>query len=88
MIVFDGMELIGLAVMAAPLVIFGIISVIDRIISVIDRIAYSVKKRQQKRIDDAYKEEECDSCDYFGGLMCDHVDENGKCLGWKRKEKT
>lgn len=50
MIVFDGFELIGLAVMAALLVILGIILVIDR-------IAYAVKKRQQKRIDDAFKEE-------------------------------
>lgn len=50
MIVFNGMDLIGLAVMAALLVICGIIFVIDR-------IAYVVKKRQQKRIDDAYKEE-------------------------------
>lgn len=51
MIVFDGLELIGLAVMAALLVILGIIFVIDR-------IAYAVKKRQQKRIDDAFKEED------------------------------
>ena len=51
MIVFDGLELIGLAVMAALLVILGIILVIDR-------IAYAVKKRQQKRIDDAFKEED------------------------------
>lgn len=50
MVVFDGCKLIGLAVMAALLVICGIILVIDR-------IAYAVKKRQQKRIDDAFKEE-------------------------------
>ena len=50
MVVFDGFKLIGLAVMAALLVICGIILVIDR-------IAYAVKKRQQKRIDDAFKEE-------------------------------
>ena len=50
MIVFNGMDLIGLAVMLVPLVICGIIIVIDR-------IAYAVKKRQQKRIDDALKEE-------------------------------
>ena len=50
MIVFDGLELIGLAVMAVLLVICGIILVIDR-------IACAVKKRQQKRIDDAFKEE-------------------------------
>ena len=49
MIVFDGLELIGLAIMAVLLVICGIILVIDR-------IAYAVKKRQQKRIDDAFKE--------------------------------
>ena len=49
MIVFNGMDLIGLAIMAALLVILGIILVIDR-------IAYAVKKRQQKRIDDAFKE--------------------------------
>ena len=50
MIVFNGMDLIGLAVMAALLAICGIILVIDR-------IAYAVKKRQQKRIDEAHKEE-------------------------------
>lgn len=50
MIVFDGLELIGLAVMAVLLVICGILLVIDR-------IAYAVKKRQQKRINDSFKEE-------------------------------
>ena len=50
MIVFDGMELIGLALCVVLLVICGIILVIDR-------IAYAVKKRQQKRIDEAFKEE-------------------------------
>jgi hypothetical protein len=50
MIIFDGLELIGLAVMAVLLVICGIILFIDR-------IAYAVKKRQQKRINDAFKEE-------------------------------
>lgn len=50
MIVFDGLELIGLAVMLVLLIICGIILVIDR-------IAYAVKKRQQKRIDDAFKED-------------------------------
>ncbi len=50
MIVFNGMDLIGLAIMAVLLVICGIILVIDR-------IAYAVKKRQQKRIDEAFKEE-------------------------------
>lgn len=50
MIVFDGLELIGLAVVAVLLVICGIIIVIDRIV-------YAVKKRQQKRIDDAFKED-------------------------------
>ena len=50
MIVFDGLKLIGLAVMLVLLVICGIILVIDR-------IAYAVKKRHQKRIDEAFKEE-------------------------------
>lgn len=26
---------------------------------------------------------DCDNCKWFGGLMCDHVDENYKCLGWE-----
>ena len=26
----------------------------------------------------------CDNCRYFGGLMCAHVDENNKCLGWEK----
>ena len=51
MIVFDGLKLIGLAIMAVLLVVCGIILVIDR-------IAYAVKKRQQKRIDNAFKEVE------------------------------
>ena len=50
MIVFNGMDLIGLAIMAVLLVICGIILMIDR-------IAYAMKKRQQKRIDEAFKEE-------------------------------
>lgn len=50
MIVFDGLELIGLAIMAVLLVICGILIVVDRIV-------YAIKKRQQKRIDDAFKEE-------------------------------
>lgn len=50
MIVFDGLKLIGLAVMLVLLIICGIILVIDR-------IAYAVKKRQQKHIDEAFKEE-------------------------------
>ena len=50
MIVFDGLKLIGLAVMLALLIICGIILVIDR-------MAYIVKKRQQKRIDDSFKED-------------------------------
>ena len=50
MIVFNGMDLIGLAVMAVLLVSCGVILVIDR-------VAYVVKKRQQKRIDEAYKED-------------------------------
>jgi len=50
MIVFDELELIGLAIRAVLLVICGIILVIDR-------IAYAVKKRQQKQINDAFKKE-------------------------------
>ena len=26
----------------------------------------------------------CENCRYFGGLMCDHIDEEGNCLGWER----
>ena len=25
----------------------------------------------------------CENCDFFGGLMCDHLDENYNCLGWE-----
>ena len=50
MIVFNGMDLIILAIGAVLLVICGIILVIDR-------IAHAVKKRQQKRIDEAFQEE-------------------------------
>lgn len=28
---------------------------------------------------------DCDNCWYFGECMCDHIDENGKCLGWKNE---
>ena len=27
--------------------------------------------------------EYCENCTYFGGLMCDHLDENFRCLGWE-----
>ena len=50
MIVFDGLELIGIAIMSVLLIVCGIMLVIDR-------IAYAGKKRQQKRIDEAFKEE-------------------------------
>lgn len=30
------------------------------------------------------RKEYCDYCYYFGGLICDHIDENGKCLGFRR----
>lgn len=30
------------------------------------------------------RKEYCDYCYYFGGLMCDHIDENGNCLGFRR----
>lgn len=50
MIVFNGMDLIILAIGAMLLIICGIILVINS-------IACAVKKRQQKRIDDAFKEE-------------------------------
>ena len=50
MIVFNGFKLIGLAVMTALLIICVIINIIDRII-------YTLKKHQQKRINDAFKEE-------------------------------
>ena len=50
MIVFNGMDLIWLAIGAVFLIICGVILVIDR-------IAYAIKKRQQKRIDEAFKEE-------------------------------
>ncbi len=29
-------------------------------------------------------QKDCDNCKYFGGLMCAHVDEKGKCLGWEK----
>lgn len=51
MSVFNGLKLIWLAIMAVLLVVWGIILVIAR-------IAYAVEKRQQKRIDDAFKEVE------------------------------
>ena len=50
MIIFDGFKLIGIAIL-------GVLLFICAIILVIDRIAYAVKKRQQKRIDEAFKDE-------------------------------
>ena len=29
----------------------------------------------------------CDNCKYFGGCCCDHVDEDGNCLGWELQRK-
>lgn len=51
MIVFDGLELIGLVITVVFLVICGFAFVINRIVN-------AVKKRQQRRIDDAYTEKE------------------------------
>ena len=31
-----------------------------------------------------HHKETCETCKYFGGLMCDHIDEEGNCLGWER----
>lgn len=50
MIIFNGMDLIWLAIMAILFIICGIIIVIDR-------IACAVKKHQQKHIDESFKEE-------------------------------
>ena len=30
------------------------------------------------------KQQDCDNCKYFGGVMCDHVDADLHCLGWER----
>lgn len=30
------------------------------------------------------KEQDCDNCKYYGGVMCDHVDVDLHCLGWER----
>ena len=29
----------------------------------------------------------CDNCRFFGGCCCDHVDDDGKCLGWELARK-
>ena len=51
MIVFNGMDLIIIAIGAVLLAICGIILVFDR-------IACSLRKRQQRKIDEAFKEKE------------------------------
>lgn len=33
-------------------------------------------------------QQDCDNCKYFGGLMCDHIDEQGNCLGWEQYKWT
>ena len=50
----------------------------------LDEIMFNLKWRMHYLIH-LYIEHihDCDNCGYFGGCMCDHVDENGKCLGWK-----
>lgn len=30
------------------------------------------------------RDKDCKYCRYFGGLICDHLDENDNCLGFKR----
>lgn len=30
------------------------------------------------------REKSCQYCCYFGGLMCDYLNRNGNCLGFKR----
>ena len=32
------------------------------------------------------RQEDCDNCKYFGGCYCDHLDDNGNCLGWERAD--
>ena len=32
------------------------------------------------------RQEDCDNCKYFGGCCCDHLDDNGNCLGWERAD--
>jgi hypothetical protein len=27
---------------------------------------------------------DCENCRYFGGLICNHLDEDFNCLGWER----
>lgn len=29
-------------------------------------------------------QEDCDNCEHFGGCVCDNIDGDGNCLGWKR----
>lgn len=31
-------------------------------------------------------QEDCDNCRFFGGCCCDHIDEEGNCLGWERAD--
>lgn len=28
-------------------------------------------------------QEDCDNCAYYSGVACNHVDKDGKCLGWR-----
>ena len=32
------------------------------------------------------RQKDCDNCKYFGGCCCNHIDKNGKCLGWERAD--
>ena len=32
------------------------------------------------------RQEDCDNCKYFGGCCCDHLDDDGNCLGWERAD--
>ena len=29
---------------------------------------------------------DCHNCRFFGGCMCNHIDEEGNCLGWENEK--
>jgi hypothetical protein len=54
---------------------------IKQINKIIFNLKYNIKEFINNYI---LRKKYCDYCYYFGGLMCDHIDENGNCLGFRR----
>ena len=56
----------------------------QRLIFSISQILFNIDYNLTRLINHTH---DCENCKYFGGLMCTHVDENNKCLGWEKYKR-